>query len=141
MVAQARELLGLGLYTPAEAAMYARVPTSTVSRWIHGTTGGLPAVRAQVPASDEKVVTFLDFIQSLAIRAIRTTRKVPLNKIRETVERAHEQYGIEYPFARRHTTYLLGDEVLLDLRDFGLVQVTGKQANQLAMKKVVEIYL
>jgi hypothetical protein len=40
MVMVAKKYLGLGMYTPAEAAMYARVSTQLMSRWIHGSAAG-----------------------------------------------------------------------------------------------------
>jgi uncharacterized protein (DUF433 family) len=133
--------LGVGIYTPAEAAVYARLHPQTLTRWVYGSKSGSPAIRAQFPPEEEKVITFLDLIQSLAIRAIRTTRKVPLSKIREAVTKLEDRYGKKYPFARPHETFLLGDEVFIDLKQGGFVQVTGRMSGQHAMKRVVEAYL
>jgi uncharacterized protein (DUF433 family) len=144
MVASAAtSFVGLGMYTPAEAAMYTRLTSRTVSRWIHGDAGGSAAVRAQIP-NDEKTVTFLDFVQSLAIRAIRQQRTgkraVSLQKIREAVEFAGDK-GVDYPFARKHTTYLFDGDVFIDAPELGLTQASGKLRGQQAIEKVVEPYL
>ncbi len=121
--------------------MYARLHPQTLTRWVYGSKAGLPAIHAQFPPEEEKVITFLDLIQSLAIRAIRTTRKVPLSKIREAVTNLEDKYGKKYPFARPHETFLLGDEVFIDLKEGAFVQVTGRMKDQHAMRKVVEAYL
>jgi uncharacterized protein (DUF433 family) len=137
-----RDLLGLGIYTPSEAARYARVETARMTRWIIGTSHNRPAVRAQIdPAkNDEKWITFLDFVQAMAIRDIRDTKKIPLERIRETIEMAHSKFNIDYPFARKHTTYLLGEHIKLEIEGYGLIDATGPHKNQLNLK-VMESYL
>lgn len=140
MVAPATEYLDLGMYTPSEAAMYARVQTQLIARWVHGSGAGQPALRAQLHNPQDKTITFLDFVQTLAVRAIRDAKSVPLSKIREAVDIAQEK-GIDYPFARKHTTYLFGREVFIEVPDIGLIQATGKHARQYAMKPVLELYL
>jgi uncharacterized protein (DUF433 family) len=139
----ATSFVGLGMYTPAEAAMYSRLTSRTVSRWIFGDTGGAAAIRAQIP-NEEKTVTFLDFVQSLAIRAIRQQRTgrraVSLQKIREAVDFANGK-NVDFPFARKHTTYLFDGDVFIDIPELGLTQASGKSRGQQAIEKVVEPYL
>ena len=53
------ELLGVGLYTASEAAMYVHVQPQQVMRWLHGTGRGRPVVEAQFRGHRE-VVSFLD---------------------------------------------------------------------------------
>lgn len=144
MVATADSLIGRGLYTPSEAALYARLPSATMRRWLYGNTMGQAALRPECGPGGEKVVTFLDFVQALAVREIRTQHKIALNKIRDAVDRAEDQYGVTHPFARRHTTYLLGREILVqvDVESIdSLTQVSGKRANQTVMRPIVELYL
>ena len=141
MVCATDNLLGKGMYTPAEAALYARIAPAKLRRWIFGTSSNRAAIIHEASSSAEKTVTFLDLIQSLAIRSIRASRKVSLDKIRQVIERAKEQFGIDYPFARRHMTYLFGDEIHLEIDNVGLVQMTGQNVRQLAMRRIVEVYL
>ena len=141
MIATASQFLGIGMYTPAEAAMYARISSRTMGRWVHGDGTGAAAMRAQVPDSDQKTITFLDFVQVMAVRAIREQRKnVTLQKIRQAIDFATNM-GIPYPFARKHTTYLWDDEIQLEVDGFGLIQASGRQRGQFAMKQIVEVYL
>lgn len=103
MIAMADELLGIGLYTPDEAARYARLTTSTIARWIHGTATAQPVVTAQLPGQPERFVTFLDFIQALAVRAVRVgVRTFPLQKLRKAHDKAQLDYGVKYPLAAEH---------------------------------------
>jgi len=104
MVVAAKSLLGVGLYSVNEAALYARVPTRTLSRWIYGDATGEQVILPQLNESDsEKVVTFLDFVQTLAIRRIRQERRVTLPKLREAYFRAKEEFRVPYPLALDNT--------------------------------------
>ena len=142
MVASEPNLIGIGIYTPAEAAYYARVDTRTMLRWVHGNQAGDPVIHAQLD-DDERTITFLDFVQALAIRAIRIKHKISLQKIREAVEHAQEKYHVEFPFAMRHRTYLFQKEIIIDLPDrLALVQITpGKHQDQMVMPEIAEPYL
>jgi hypothetical protein len=61
-----QKFIGSGLYTIAEAALYARVKESLLRRWIFG--DGRRAVFDPQFGSHEKLVSFLDLVQTLAIR-------------------------------------------------------------------------
>ena len=137
-----KHLLGIGIYTPTEAAYYARVQPQTITRWLHGSRSGQPVVRAQLNGDAEKIVTFLDFVQALAIRAIRRDYKLPLQTIRDAVNYARKRYGVDYPFATRHQTFLFGRAVMIDLpgrRE--LTQISGKQKDQLVSRQIAEPYM
>ncbi|WP_425615713.1 hypothetical protein NA78x_005643 [Anatilimnocola sp. NA78] len=138
-------LLGRGIYSPSEAAMYARVRPQTLNRWLFGNSQGDPAIISEV-RNDEKVVTFLDFVQLLAVRDIRFKHKVPLPKIRQAVELARSR-GITYPFAVQHKTFLFGDmkddghgEVIIEIEG-NLIQASGHERGNLVMREVAELYM
>ena len=146
--------LGLGIYSPAEAAFYARVAQRMMTRWVFGDSKGKPVIERQIPDSSEKIITFLDFIQTLAVREVRIRHKLPLQKIRLGVDEARKRYGIKYPLACQHTIYLFsdqkgeghGDIVIRHPDDNGLVeeryvQLTGKGRGNLMMRPVVEMFL
>lgn len=101
--------LGVGIYTPAEAAFYAKVSTQVMTRWVLGDKHGRPVIERQFRDSDEKVVTFLDLIQALAVREVRQRYQVPLQRIRDGVDEAITRYGIEFPLAKSHRIFLFGD--------------------------------
>src|SRR4051812_18509560 len=112
MVASLNKTLGNGIYTVAEAALYARVAPQMMSRWLFGGKRGEPVFGPQFGAAD-RLVSFLDLIQTLAIREIRIQRRVPLNKFRQAISLAKAKYGMAYPFATKHCTFLLGDELVI----------------------------
>jgi len=138
----AKQAIGIGIYTPSEAAYYARVHPSTMRRWIHGNRAGEPVVHAQLTGDPERTVTFLDLVQALAVRAVRREHRVPLPKIRAAVDHARDRYGVEYPFAMHHRTFLFGNEILIELpKRGGLVQLSGKHRDQHVMREVAELYM
>lgn len=141
MVVKATQYLGSGLYTVAEAALYCRVSTAMMSRWLFGSQSGQSVIDPQF-GTDDRVVSFLDLIQTLAIREIRIQRAVPLPKFRQAIKLAKEKFGLLHPFARRHCTYLFGDELVIrpipDRDEF--VEASGKHQGQL-MFPFVEMYL
>ena len=147
MLALSQNLLGIGLYTPQEAALYARVPVQTVNRWMYGNRKGNRVIRPQLDGTDEPFVTFLDFVQMLRIRSIRMTRKVPMHKIREAISFCEDRYGLRYPFAMSKTLYLFDDYIVLcepgstkkdAIREF--VQVTGESPGQRIFTPIVDAF-
>ena len=139
-------LLGVGLYTPSEAAAFIHVRPQQLTRWIHGTKNGAPAVRAQFSGHRE-VVSFLDMVQAMAIRDMRRKKQVPLGRIREGIEwlaRYHPE--IDYPFARVHKTFILEPqkEIVILLPDDDpqhILQISGRQRGQYAHAKILDKYL
>lgn len=135
------QMLGIGLYTPAEAALYARIALPTLNRWLFG-AGGQPVVASELEG--ERIVTFIDFVQAMAVRAIRNTKQVPLKKIRDAVRMAQDEFHVEYPLAKRHTIYLFGEDIIINVGDEQsqrLVQATGKKRRNYVMKEVAELFM
>jgi uncharacterized protein (DUF433 family) len=143
MICGTDKLLGIGLYTPREAAFYARLHTRTLNRWLYGDSQGEPVIEPE-RGRDDKSVSFLDFVQTLAIRAITQMPKphrVSLRKVREAVDEAKKRYNVDYPFAMEHTTYLFGNDVIIRRRDDGYVQLTGHAKGNWMLSEVVELYM
>jgi uncharacterized protein (DUF433 family) len=139
MIAHAPNL-SAGLYSSRDAALFARLSTRTMARWVHGEGRSRAALRSQFEDNPERVVSFLDFVQAMAIRAIRLEKKVPLQKIRACIEIAEGDYGITYPFARKHSTYLFDDDIVLRVED-ALIQMTGKYRHNHLIREVAELYM
>ena len=148
--------LGIGIYTPAEAAFYARVSRRIMTRWVFGDIRGKPVIDRQLRDSSdsEKVVTFLDFVQTLAVREVRNRHGLPLQRIRQGVDEARRRYGIDYPLACRHTIYLFSDQkgqghghIVIRRPDDNdpiedqYIQLTGREKGNLLMRTVVEMFL
>ncbi len=141
MVVKAEKFLGHGLYTIPEAALYARVRPAMIARWLFGTKKGKAVIDPEFGPND-RVVSFLDLIQTLAIREIRIQKpEVTLQKFRQAIQVAREKLGISYPFAQWHCTFLYGEDLVIKPvagRD-EYFQVTGKEGQ--GMFSFVETYL
>jgi len=146
MIADIKQFLGHGLYTVAEAALYARINKSTLARWIFGDARSRSVITPEIDAG-EKLVSFLDFVQALAVRNIRVQKNVPLQKIREAMRFAEKTWGMKYPFAMRHTTYLWGDNIVIsppNARDDAIrqyVEASGAHKGSVLLTPIVELYL
>ena len=150
----ANDLLGVGLYSTSDAALYARVSPQLLARWIYGTTKGTPVFDPQLGRSQERDVTFLDFVQALAIRRIRTERPgVSLQKIREAYNRARDEFREPYPFALKSTRIgLFGPPDKPKKQDIWICvgkdqgeakryfQLTGKKSGNQLIGEVVRTY-
>ncbi len=129
-----------GIYTIQEAALYSRVSSKTLHRWFVGNNDGNKIITSENELLRYKFIGFLDFVQTLAIRAIRQQYKINLAKIREGIEKAQDEYGIDYPFARKHVTMTDGKEIFIYQND-DLINLTGKRSGQYNLRKIVEMYL
>lgn len=125
---------GTGLYTLSETARYARMSPVTLSRWLKG-DGYCERVFS---VEDTKVITFLDFVQALAVRNLRRHYNVKLQKIRDAVVRASADFELTHPFAYKHTTYLFENEIWIQPEGKTLTQISGKNHHQLGFTTVIE---
>ena len=135
---------GLGVYSVAEAARYARMPAATLSRWFFGTNLTEPMSRSAIGDDSTRRISFTDFVEALAIRSLRTDYGVPLPKIKEAIRNAHDHYKIEQPFARQdHRTVLIGRDLHIFLKEDAEnpVGLTGRDFGQKSMKPCIEEYM
>jgi hypothetical protein len=135
---------GLGVYSVAEAARYARMPTATLSRWFFGTNQTEPMSRSGITDDGAKRISFTDFVEALAIRSLRADYGVPLPKIKEAIRNARDHYRIEHPFARQdHRTVLIGKDLHIFLKEDAEnpVGLTGPDLGQKSMKPCIEAYM
>lgn len=134
MNANAEQLFAAGAYTMAQAAAFAEVrDVSKVRRWLFGS--GISRAALIPFYGEDEVVSFIDLVQLMAIRDIRNTRRISLDKIRQTIDTA-QRYGIQYPFARKHQTYLFADDVVIQLADGQVIGATGKYKNDRLIPEV-----
>lgn len=134
---------GLGVYSVAEAARFARMPVATLNRWFFGGGDFKPMRDSGITAAEGKQITFVDFVEALAIRSLRADHHVSLQKIKEAIRNAREHYGIEHPFAHQtHQTVLIGKDLHIFLwQDADPVGLTGRDLGQKSMKPCIEAYM
>lgn len=148
MITHSNNLLGMGLYTPAEAARYVKVRPRSLKRWLWGdqSRDGRPVVAPELPVRDgEHVVTFHDLAQTLSIRSLRTKRperdSISLQKIRQVVQMATDEFDLSMPLARNHTLYAYADRLILRIDDNYIGLERGVDKHQLYHHVVIEPYL
>lgn len=134
-------LLGVGIYTAAEAALYTGIPAKDIRRWVFGYKSDGTCHPGLWPTElafeEEKLLGFHDLLE---IRFVHAFRKhgVSLQAIRAASRQAKELFDQSYPFTCRRfqtdgrsvfATVLneTGDETILDLakRQYAFKQVIG----------------
>ena len=136
---QSENIIGLGVYTLKEAALYSGVSPQKLSRWLYGTKTSAPIVTSQL--LQEKLVSFLDLIQSKSIYEARRLG-LSLQKIREAIEISEKYYNVEFPLAHRYALVKFGNE--LHIRNHvneRITTVTGKQKHQTLMAQIVDKFM
>lgn len=103
------DLLGIGLYTAAEASRLTGIAPARLRRWLHGHTYSAgdragasgPLWRRQIPEIDGTVgLGFLDLIEARFVGAFRRA-SVPWPVIRRCAEQARTLIGSDHPFSSR----------------------------------------
>jgi uncharacterized protein (DUF433 family) len=132
-----------GLYTIGEAAIYAKMPVTTLGYWLYGDRNH-PALRQTLIAKEEgRFLTFLEFVEALAVRTLRHTYNLPLQQIRTALDICKKEYKIEYPFSdKEHQTSISGKELLINFKDNpNPVQLTGRNKRQQSFRPCVEPFM
>ncbi|KRE21383.1 hypothetical protein ASE66_28535 [Bosea sp. Root483D1] len=137
-------LIGLGLYTPAEAARLIKVPAAKLTRWLKGHGSGNrtypPLWHGQVDLHDDKLyLGFLDLVQSRMASAFIAAGLSP-QKVRRALILARELIEHDHPFAtsrfRTDGRTLLLEALGEDEDDRPLVDLFKR--GQYVMHKVIE---
>jgi uncharacterized protein (DUF433 family) len=132
-----------GLYTVAEAALYAKIPVNTLCYWLYGDRSHAALRGSLIPKTEGRFLTFLEFVEALAVRTLRNTYGLSLQKIRGALELAKQEYHVDYPFANReHKTFLIGSDLHIIVGDnLNPVQITGKNKRQQSMRQCIEQFM
>jgi uncharacterized protein (DUF433 family) len=138
------QLLGAGIYTLPQAAALAKVPTSSIRRWVYGYSYEYKGQRVNQPArvaapadlKEARVITFRDLIEIQFVHAFRT-EGVSWKTIKEAADKARELTGSDHPFAtNRYVTD--GRSIFAEI-----VQKTGNKellnvcSNQMAFRRIL----
>jgi uncharacterized protein (DUF433 family) len=136
---------GVGIYSIPEAARYARVHVNTLRHWFsHPSADRHALYKSEVDAEDLERISFLDFVEVLAVRALRVDYGISLQRIREALREAKERYNIQHLFARKeHTTVLIEKDLHILFKDDprSPVQITGPLKGQKSFRECIEVYM
>lgn len=132
------DLLGLGVYTLQEAALYSYVSSNKLSRWVFGTNKYLPVIDSQLRS--QHLVSFYDLIQTMAIDRARK-HHISLHKIRKAISNAEKHYSVDFPLAYDHKLELFDNELYILFPDQKLTQITGRPIGQMASVEIAEPFM
>jgi uncharacterized protein (DUF433 family) len=135
---------GTGVYSIPEAARYARMHPATLRSWFSGGKDRRPLRPNEIDSQDFKGLTFLDFVEAIAIRSLRRDYGISFQRIRQAVNLAKSRYGIDHPFAmEHHRTFVVGKEIHITLPEDQVnpVQITGKDVGQKSFRPCLEGYM
>jgi uncharacterized protein (DUF433 family) len=96
-------LVGIGLYTPAEAERLIRVPAQKIARWLRGHKIGNkwyePLWKPQIDIEDEGV--FLGFRDLIEIRVAHAFMDYGVSavRVRRAIEVARRDFGLDHPLS------------------------------------------
>ncbi len=149
---QRSRLVGVGIYTRAEAARLLRMTPSRVSRWIRGYTYWLKyretPVRREQPAVVETDLpqvgdTFaLSFLELMELRIVKAfvDRGVPLQTVRVAAEIAWRQFDTTHPFATRRV-FVAGRNIFAELGSEDVLELTPERHLQIQSGELVKPFL
>jgi len=136
---QSNQIIGLGVYTLQEAALYSSVSYQKLSRWLYGTKAISPIIKSQL--YEQHLVSFLDLIQSKAISNARNLG-ISLQRIREAIDVLKRRYNIDFPLAHRFALVEFGGELhIQNHKEDKITQVTGGQKHQTLITKIVNQFI
>ncbi len=103
------QVLDREMYAEAEAARLLRVPQQTLHYWLEGgeRRGKLYRPVLRVEPRGTRQVTWAEFVEAALLREYRRTHSVPMNELRNFIDRLREHYGVPYPLAH-HQPYVSG---------------------------------
>jgi uncharacterized protein (DUF433 family) len=140
------QLRGTGIYSVAEAARLAEVPSARIRRWLRGysylTTAGKrdssPVISRELPIIDgELALSFLDLIEVKVVNALRIQR-ISWKLIRLAEQHAREIFHVGHPFATKKFR-TDGRRIFADLKkEHGERPLVDLADNQLTFRSVVE---
>ncbi len=147
-------LLGVGLYTRADAVRLLKMTPSRVRRWLKGYSYRLaytaePQVRAQPPVvrtqlprvAGSILISFLDLMELRVVKAL-IDQGLSLQHVRHIATLACKLFETPYPFASRRI-FTDGEEVFASLSrgtDALLIELST-QHSQLIAAPIIEQYL
>jgi len=130
-------------YPLVEAARYARVPQATLRSWVRGRTyrkaAGVGLSRALIrpPSETPLLLSFDNLIEAHVLRSLRTDHGVPLDAVRQALDYAQAQLGIERLLL---SAELRTDAGQLFLDRYGEL-LNLSRSGQIAMREVFEQHL
>jgi len=132
-------ILGLGVYTPREAARLVGTNAQQVLRWTRGSGPNEPLWPAHYQFLDDDItdISFLDLIEVRVVAAMRRAN-ISLQSIRFAISFAQEKYGISRPLASQ-SFKTDGTEILMEAveNDGEIVSLSKQRPGQKVFREII----
>jgi len=103
------ELVGIGIYTAAEASRLLRLPSRKITRWLcgHNANGRVyaPLWHPQVDIGDDHLYLGFRDLMEIRVAAAFIGIGIPAQRVRAAIDLAREVHGIDYPLSADRFRY------------------------------------
>ena len=123
-------------YSVPEAALYLRLPKSTLRAWIGRQINFKPLI---APAQEKPLaLSFINLIEAYVLASIRREYRLSMSKIRKGLDFISQMYPSDNPLAEKDFET---DGLSLFLRETGLVYDISRGSGQIVLEDVVKEYM
>ena len=123
-------------YSVPEAALYLRLPRSTLRAWIGRQTNFEPLI---IPAQEKPLaLSFINLVEAYVLASIRRKPSLSMNKIRKGLDFISRKYPSDNPLAKKDFET---DGLSLFLKEAGLVYDISRGGGQMIFEDIVKKYM
>lgn len=123
-------------YSVPEAALYLRLPESTLRAWIGRQNNFKPLI---TPAQEKPLaLSFINLIEAYVLASIRREHRISINKLRKALSFISRKYPSENPLAKKNFET---DGLSLLLRESDLVYDISRGRGQIVLEKIIKEYM
>ena len=123
-------------YSVPEAALYLRLPKSTLRAWIGRQINFEPLI---TPAQEKPLaLSFINLIEAYVLASIRREYRLSMNKIRKGLDFISQMYPSDNPLAEKDFET---DGLSLFLREADLVYDISRGSGQIVLEDIIKEYM
>ena len=123
-------------YGVVEAALYLRLPSSTLRAWIGRQSGFEPLI---FPAREKPItLSFINLVEGYVLASIRRKYRVSMNKIRKGLDFITKNYPSQNPLAEKNFET---DGLYLFLREADFVYNIPREHGQIILEEIIKKYM
>ena len=123
-------------YSVPEAALYLRLPKSTLRAWVARQSNFEPLI---APAQEKPLaLSFINLVEAYVLASIRREHRLPMNKIRKGLDFISQMHPSDNPLAEKDFET---DGLSLFLKEAELVYDISRGKGQIVLEEVVKEYM
>lgn len=123
-------------YSVPEAALYLRLPKSTLRAWVARQNNFEPLI---APAQKKPLaLSFINLVEAYVLASIRRERRLPMNRIRKGLDFISQMHPSDNPLAEKDFGT---DRLSMFLRKSGLVHDISRGSRQTALEDIIKGYM